>query len=75
MVNHSVPHGPLPCRAHRSKIVEQAKLVLAEAQALAEQLDGSIACLPNRLLKARTLPSPSLLPPGRQVFLPQINYN
>lgn len=41
MVNHAVPHRLLPCRVDRSKIVQQAKVVLAEAQALAEQLDGS----------------------------------
>jgi hypothetical protein len=41
LVNHPALHTPLPCRADRQRIVEQAERVLSEAQALAEQWDLS----------------------------------
>lgn len=43
MHNHS--KRLLPCRADRTKIIEQAKLVQARAQALAKQLDQSLTLL------------------------------
>ena len=39
LVAPSTPSRPLPCRADRQKIVEQASLVLSEAQVIAEQSD------------------------------------
>jgi hypothetical protein len=35
IVNPVAPHRPLPCRADRQKIIQQANLVLAEARAIA----------------------------------------
>jgi hypothetical protein len=40
MLNHSKRR--LPCRADRTKIIEHARLVRAEARALAKQLDESL---------------------------------
>ena len=45
MIDHSAFKRPLPCRADRTKIIEQAKLVQAQAQALARQLDQSLTLL------------------------------
>ena len=45
MINHSAPERPLPCRADRRKIIEEAELILAEARAVGEQSDGSFAPL------------------------------
>ena len=39
------PHRPLPRRADRQKIIEQAQLVLTEARAIAEQCDQTFALL------------------------------
>jgi hypothetical protein len=43
-INHSAPERPLPCRADRQKIMEQANLVLAEARLVAEQSDRTWHC-------------------------------
>ena len=43
MNNHS--KRLLPCRADRTKIIEQAKFVQAQARALAKQLDQSSTLL------------------------------
>ena len=45
MVNHFASHMPLPCRPDRQKLIEQAKHVLAEARATAEQADRAFALL------------------------------
>jgi len=45
MINHFAQERRLPCRSDRTKIIEQAKLVLAEARAVAKQLDGSFVAL------------------------------
>ena len=45
MVDPSAPYRPLPSQADREKLIEQAKRVLAEAQAIAERLDRSFALL------------------------------
>lgn len=45
MTDHSARKRLLPCRADRTKIIEQAKLVQAQAQALAKQLDQSLTLL------------------------------
>ncbi|HEY5910657.1 MAG TPA: response regulator [Verrucomicrobiae bacterium] len=45
MVKHFAPHMPLPCRADRQKLIEQAQRVVAEARATADQLDRSFAPL------------------------------
>ena len=42
MTDHSAPKRLLPCRADRTTIIEQAKLVQAQARALAKQLDQSL---------------------------------
>ena len=44
IINYSTL-GSLPCRAERTKIVEQAKLLLTKVRAVAEQLDGYFAPL------------------------------
>jgi hypothetical protein len=45
MATHSTTQWCLPCRAEREQIVEAAKLVLAEARAIAERLDRTQAML------------------------------
>jgi hypothetical protein len=45
MLNYPAPYRPLPCRAERQKIIEQAQLVLAEARAIAEEWDQTFALL------------------------------
>lgn len=45
MVGHILSHSPLPCRADRKEILEQAKLVLTKARAIAEQVDQSVGPL------------------------------
>ena len=39
LVKQIAPQTPLPCRADRHKIVEQAEVVLSEARAVAAQVD------------------------------------
>jgi hypothetical protein len=51
MINRTTPEKPLPFREDRRKIIEQAKLVLAKARAVAQQLDESFAA--GRGLTAR----------------------
>jgi hypothetical protein len=41
MTKHSAHESPLPCPADRRKIIEQAQLVLLEAQAVVKHLDGT----------------------------------
>ena len=48
MLNHPLPHQPLPCRADRQKIIAQAEIVLAEARAIVEQCDQVFALLSER---------------------------
>ena len=45
MTDHSAFKRLLPCRADRTKIIERARLVQAQAQALAKQLDQSLTLL------------------------------
>jgi hypothetical protein len=45
MINHSAPGKTLPCLADRQEILEQANLLLAEARAVADRSDRTMALL------------------------------
>lgn len=45
MINQFAPGISLPCPVDRQKIMEQAKLVLAEARVVGEQSDRTLALL------------------------------
>ena len=70
MIDHSARKRLLPCRADRTKIIEQAKLVQARAQALAKQLDQSLSLLaPEQPMESQdTVASPFVATRAARVF-------
>lgn len=55
-ISHSALDRILPCLAERQKTVDQANLVLAEARAVAERSDRTLAMLAGE--RAADKPSP-----------------
>ena len=69
MIKHSAPERPLPCRADRTKIIEQAKLILTQARVVAQQLDGSFALLAAEPLPESKNAAHGSSPPGTRGLL------
>jgi hypothetical protein len=68
MSNHLDPQKPLLSQTDRQKIIEQAKLVLTEARAIAEKCDQTFALLSaERPAECTTAAASCSLPQGAAV--------